>query len=94
MNKFVKGRIKNSNRRVWCFIGDMTFETGGFHECYKYSKNFELPLEFVIEDNGKSVYTDTKKVWNIKKLKFPKDVFYYKFKLGFPHHGTGKWLSF
>ena len=36
-------------------------------------KIFNLPLEIVIEDNGKSVYTDTKKVWNIKKLKFPSD---------------------
>ena len=39
------------------------------------------------------VYTDTKKTWNMKKLKFPKDVFYYKF-VGYPHHGTGQWVAF
>ena len=33
---------------VWIFIGDMTFETGTFHECYKYSRNFKLPLKFVV----------------------------------------------
>ena len=54
----------------------------------------KTPLEIVIEDNGASVYTDTKKTWNIKKLDFPKDVFYYNFKMGYPHHGTGKWVSF
>ena len=26
---------KGLNRKVWCFIGDMTFETGVFYESYK-----------------------------------------------------------
>jgi TPP-dependent pyruvate/acetoin dehydrogenase alpha subunit len=45
-------KLKNSPNKVWCFIGDMTMETGGFWEAYKYSQNFELPLQFVIEDNN------------------------------------------
>ena len=85
---------KKQKKKVWLFIGDMTCKMGVFYEAYNYSRNFNLPLEFVIEDNGKSVYTDTKKVWGMKKLNYPKDVFYYKFKLEYPHHGTGKWLSF
>ena len=72
----------------------MTSMMGVFYEAYNYSRNFNLPLEIVIEDNGQSVYTDTKKTWNINKLKYPNDVFYYKFKLGYPHHGTGQWVSF
>ena len=83
-----------SKQKVWLFIGDMTSTMGVFYEAYNYSRNFNLPLEIVIEDNGQSVYTNTKKTWNMKKLKFPKDVFYYKFKLGYPHHGTGQWVSF
>ena len=86
-----KNKKKN---KIFLFIGDMTSTMGVFYEAYNYSRNFNLPLEIVIEDNGKSVYTDTKKVWNIKKLKFPKDVFYYKYRQGYPHHGTGKWVSF
>ena len=86
-----KNKKKN---KVWLFIGDMTSTMGVFHEAYNYSRNFNLPLEFVIEDNGKSVYTDTKKVWNLKKLNYPKDVFYYKYQQKYPHHGTGKWVSF
>lgn len=85
---------KKQKNKVWVFIGDMTSMMGSFFEVYNYSRNFNLPLEFVIEDNGKSVYTDTKKTWNLKKINYPKDIFYYKFKLGYPHHGTGKWVSF
>ena len=35
---------KNSKQKVWCFVGDMTFETGIFYEMYKYATNFNLPL--------------------------------------------------
>ncbi len=86
-----KKKLKN---KVWLFVGDMTSQMGVFHEAYNYSRNFKLPLEIVIEDNGMSVYTDTKKTWNISKIKYPKDVFYYTFKMEYPHHGTGKWVSF
>tara|TARA_Y100001970_G_scaffold261002_1_gene343657 strand:- start:892 stop:1485 length:594 start_codon:yes stop_codon:yes gene_type:complete len=84
---------KKKKNKVWIFLGDMTFETGLFHEAYKYSKNFKLPINFVIEDNGYSTNTPTKLAWN-KKLKIPKDVYYYKYKRKYPHHGTGKWILF
>ena len=45
----------------------MTFETGTFHECYKYAQNFELPLKFVVEDNNMSTNTPTDKR-GIKKV--------------------------
>lgn len=83
----------NSNRRVWCFIGDMTMETGVFHEAYKYSQNMNLPLQFVIEDNNLSVHTPTDTAWG-KRMKVPKNVIYYKYKMSYPHHGTGKWVNF
>ena len=85
---------KKSRNKVWCFVGDMTLETGFFHEVYKYSRNFKLPLEFIIEDNGKSTNTPTKIAWGRKKLNYPKDAIYYKYKLNYPHHGTGKWVLF
>ena len=78
---------------VWIFIGDMTFETGTFHECYKYSKNFKLPLKFVVEDNGLSTNTPTKETWK-KVTKPTKDIIYYRYKRKFPHHGTGTWVLF
>ena len=84
---------KNNKNKVWVFIGDMTFETGLFHECFKYAKNHKLPIKFVVEDNNMSTNTPTNKVW-IKKSKVPKGVFYYKYKRKYPHHGTGSWILF
>ena len=86
-------KLKEESNKVWCFIGDMTFETGVFHECYKYSRNFNLPLEFVVEDNNMSTNTPTDETWN-KKSKIPDDVHYYKYERNFPHHGTGSWVLF
>ena len=86
-------KLKKETSKVWCFIGDMTFETGIFHECYKYSRNFDLPLEFVIEDNNMSTNTPTDEAWN-QKSEIPDDVYYYQYERNFPHHGTGKWILF
>ena len=91
--KSINLKNKKNTSKVWVFIGDMTFETGMFHECYKYAKNHKLPLKFVVEDNNLSTNTPTNKVW-IKKSKKPKDVIYYKYKRKFPHHGTGGWILF
>ena len=85
-----KKRLKS---KVWVFIGDMTYETGIFYEAYKYSQNFKLPLKFVVEDNGMSTNTETKKVWG-KKMKKLKNVTFYKYKRIYPHHGIGKWILF
>jgi len=48
-------KLKKNNSKVWCFMGDMSAETGSFHESYKYSLNFDLPITWIIEDNRKSV---------------------------------------
>lgn len=85
--------LKKSKRRVWCFIGDMTFETGVFHEVHKYAYNFDFPLQFVIEDNGMSVHTPTDLAWG-GTSDIPNDVIYYKYELEYPHHGTGVFVSF
>ena len=86
-------KLKKETNKVWCFVGDMTFETGTFHECYKYSRNFDLPLEFIIEDNNMSTNTPTDETW-CNKSKIPDDVMYYKYERNFPHHGTGNWVLF
>ena len=33
-------KLKKQRNKVWVFIGDMTYETGVFYECYKYARNF------------------------------------------------------
>jgi pyruvate dehydrogenase E1 component alpha subunit len=86
-------QLKKKKNKVWVFIGDMTFETGIFHECYKYSKNFKLPIKFVVEDNNMSTNSPTDKVW-FKKSMVPKGVIKYNYKRKYPHHGTGGWVLF
>jgi TPP-dependent pyruvate/acetoin dehydrogenase alpha subunit len=56
-------KLQNKNNKVWCWVGDMSAETGIFHEAYKYSLNNDLPITFIVEDNKKSVCTPTSKVW-------------------------------
>lgn len=84
---------KKQKNKVFIFVGDMTFETGIFHECYKYTKNHSLPVKFIVEDNCLSTNTPTKKAWK-KISKKPKDVIYYKYKRVYPHHGSGSWILF
>jgi TPP-dependent pyruvate/acetoin dehydrogenase alpha subunit len=84
---------EGNNETVWCFIGDMAFETGGFMENYKYSKNFNLPIKFVVEDNGVSTNTPTVETWKVKS-EVPSDVIWYDYKKEWPHYGTGKWVIF
>ena len=90
---------KNGNGRVFCFMGDMTSETGVAHECIKYSRNHNLPIHFIVEDNGKSVCTDTRKTWNTDNLTYEnvedEYVTYYKYKLDkYPHAGAGTRVQF
>lgn len=87
-------KLNKSKDKVWCFVGDMAFESGIFYEVHKYARNFELPLYFVVEDNDVSTNTPTKVTWNNIKRNIPDDVIYYKYKSKFPHYGTGKWVVF
>lgn len=61
---------KGDTNKVVCFAGDMSFETGIAHECIKYANNFQLPILFVLEDNGKSVCTPTLDTWGLKQLTY------------------------
>ena len=91
-------KMQKSKSRVYCFVGDMTSETGIMHECLKYSMNHNLPIKFVVEDNNLSVCTETRKVWNFKKLTYEntknKFLIYYKYKNKYPHAGAGKRVQF
>jgi pyruvate dehydrogenase E1 component alpha subunit len=86
-------KAKGSDEKVWCFIGDMSFESGLFYEVHKYARNFDLPIVFVVEDNGVSTYTPTEATWNIKR-NIPSDVIHYTYESKYPHYGTGKWIVF
>jgi TPP-dependent pyruvate/acetoin dehydrogenase alpha subunit len=54
------------DRMVFCFVGDMTSESGTFYEALKYSIRNELPIHFVVENNGLSTNTPTQASWGTK----------------------------
>jgi pyruvate dehydrogenase E1 component alpha subunit len=86
------------DEKVFCFMGEMTAETGVAHECVKYARNHQLPMHWVVEDNGRSVCTDTRKAWNMNKLSFENsadaDVTYYRYSSKYPHAGAGQRVQF
>jgi len=90
----IANKRDDKDDRVWCFIGDMAFETGGFYEMHKYVSNLNLPITFVVEDNGVSTYTPTIDTWGGKKREVPGDVIWYNYSNKWPHYGTGKWVVF
>ena len=88
---------KGGTNHVWCFVGDMTSETGTFFENWKYAVNHDLPITYVIENNGKSVCTETHKVWNTDELYFAKEtrkIIYYEYQTKYPHSGAGARIQF
>lgn len=89
---------RGEDAKVYCFLGDMTAETGIAHEAIKYSRNHRLPIHFIVEDNEKSVCTDTREVWNQPRLSFegPGDeyVSYYRYQTKYPHAGAGIRVQF
>ena len=87
-------KYNGGDDKVWVFVGDMAFESGIFYEVHKYARNYDLPLYFVVEDNGVSTNTPTLETWNNIQRDIPDDVIYYQYKSKYPHYGTGKWVVF
>jgi TPP-dependent pyruvate/acetoin dehydrogenase alpha subunit len=84
--------------KVYCFMGEMTSETGIAHESIKYSRNHGLPIHFVVEDNEKSVCTDTRDAWAQRRLTYQdvndEYITYYRYQTKYPHAGAGVRVQF
>ena len=97
---------QNKTNRVYCFLGDMAFRTGITHESIMYSISKDLPITFIVEDNGKSVGTPTEECWGKITTKSVFDLYdqlslqsltnvvYYKYDISYPHSGTGVFVEF
>ena len=83
---------------VWCFVGDMTSETGIAQTALRYAENQDLPITFIIEDNGLSVLTETRSVWKSSTLRFEENpsrkILCYKYTSKYPHAGAGVRVQF
>lgn len=78
---------------VYVFVGDMTATTGLFHEATQYAIGHNLPMRFIVEDNGYSTNARTRDVW----LGSPfRQTFIdgYKYERTMPHVGLAERVSF
>jgi TPP-dependent pyruvate/acetoin dehydrogenase alpha subunit len=86
------------NEKVFVFCGDMTAATGIFHECAQYASGHHLPIHFVVEDNGKSVCSNTWQTWGglqSRDVEWGDSlVTQFDYKLPFPHAGGGVRVQF
>ncbi len=92
-------KTQEKKGRAFIFCGEMSAETGIFHEAVKYALNYDLPAMFIVCDNGLSVMTDTREVWGcpdpwFKGTKYEKKIIYFKYKNEYPHSGLGWKIKF
>ena len=85
-------KMKKSKSKVWAFIGDAAYECGLVKECIRYAEGHDLPIKFVVEDNGLCVRAVTQESWGRKRRK--NKVMKYKYKRRYPHAGTGQYVMF
>lgn len=82
-------KLKKSNQKVWCFIGDGAEDEGHFYEAVRFVDSNELPCFFIIEDNDRSVSSSKEDRMNTNVIQWPSCVIRYEYKSSFPHCGTG-----
>ena len=64
----------------------------------KYCGHFNQPVHFLVVDNGKSVFTNTRQAWTIDELSYDKVkdniVTYFSYHTKFPNAGAGERVQF
>lgn len=81
-------KLRGEDRKVWCFVGDMTASCGMFADCVKYALNYDLPIKFIVEDNEHSTNTPTDAAWGapVWRNEAP-NISYYRYQREWPHSG-------
>lgn len=97
---------KGGSERVHAFLGDMAARGGMFHEVRQYAAGHDLPMRFIVEDNGISVCTPTVETWggggfdtvdrDMEPIVFDPEnlTLRYRYALAWPHAGAGKRVNF
>lgn len=84
-------------KRVWCFVGDMCASMGSFYDAVHYADGHDLPVTFIVEDNGLSTNTPTQGTWGgngWKNAISSKRVKSYRYTRMYPHVGLTKRVQF
>lgn len=78
-----------TDRKVYCFLGDMAYSGGLAKECIQYASGHNLPIKYIVENNFMSVNAITQDTWGKNKTKVVEK---YKYTREVPHAGTGVYL--
>lgn len=81
-------------QRVWCFVGDMAASIGAFYDAVHYADGHDLPVTFIVEDNGLATNTPTKATWGGQHATGSKRVKSYRYTRTYPHVGLDKKVVF
>jgi pyruvate dehydrogenase E1 component alpha subunit len=84
-------KLRYSPNMVYCFIGDGAYNCGITQECIRYASGHDLPICFILEDNGLTVKADTNKIWGEGRRK---KLIRYKYERKYNHAGTGNYVMF
>ena len=90
-------KMKGNKNKVWCFIGDGAEDEGHFYEAVRYVDGWDLPCNFIIEDNDRNVSASKKeRRGNNKDFPWPHCTRRYSYVPTYPHGGNGrnKWIEF
>ena len=83
--------------RVWCFVGDMCASLGVFYDAVRYAEGHNLPITFIVEDNGFSTNTPTKSTWGdaCKNATWSRPIIKrYGYTRTYPHVGLSQRVQF
>jgi TPP-dependent pyruvate/acetoin dehydrogenase alpha subunit len=83
-----------STAMVHVFLGDMSAEAGIVHEAQKYALFHDLPVAWIVEDNGVSVCTNTQESWGRGHLPSGYEDYRYHYELTRAHVGIDQWVDF
>ena len=86
-------KLNNKKEMVWVFVGDMCSRMGVFYECVSYAVGHDLPIIFIVEDNGYCINSKTCELWGLNQPEKSK-MFTYKYSRTFPHSGSGEFVDF
>lgn len=84
-----------AGERVWCFVGDMAASIGTFHDAHTFAQGRDLPITFVVEDNGLATNTPTFAAWGGDPVPVSGEkIIHYEYDRTYPHVGSGVFVPF
>lgn len=95
--KALSAQLRGTGEHVHCFCGDGATDQGSFWEAIRFAEGRDLPITFIVEDNGAQCGVDWETRWGSEEgsaleyellaVGFSK-VRYYQYEPTYPHAGT------